>query len=197
VRFARPEGRRLLDAFCCLREKTSLDRAGRRLLPNGEHYLVSPEEMAARFADRPEWIRATRAIAERCTFTLENLGYRFPCFPVPPGASQASWLRRLTFEGARKRYGSRLSPRVRAQLEHELAVIEKLDLPGYFLIVHDIARFAREEGILVQGRSVTPWPSRPWTRWAWSFSSSASSPSSAASGPTSTSISPPATSGRR
>ncbi len=152
VRFARPEGRRLLDAFCCLREKTSLDRAGRRLLPNGEHYLVSPEEMAARFADRPEWIRATRAIAERCSFTLEDLGYRFPCFPVPAGESQASWLRRLTFEGARKRYGPSLSPRVRAQLEHELAVIEKLDLPGYFLIVHDIARFAREEGIIAQGR---------------------------------------------
>jgi len=152
VRFARPEGRRLLDAFCCLREKTSLDRAGRRLLPNGEHYLVSPEEMAARFADQPEWIRATRAIAERCSFTLENLDYRFPCFPLPPGESQASWLRRLSFEGARERYGPRLSPRVRAQLEHELAVIEKLDLPGYFLIVHDIARFAREEGILVQGR---------------------------------------------
>ena len=105
VRFARPEGRRLLDAFCCLGEKTSLDRAGRRLLPNGEHYLASPEEMAARFADRREWIRATRAIAERCTFTLEGLGYRFPCFPVPPGESQASWLRYLTFEGARKRYG--------------------------------------------------------------------------------------------
>jgi error-prone DNA polymerase len=152
VRFARPQGRRLLDAFSCLREKTSLDRAGRRLLPNGEHYLVSPEEMAARFADRPEWIRATRAIAERCAFTLEDLGYRFPRFPVPSGESQASWLRRLTFAGARERYGSPLPPRVRAQLEHELGVIEKLDLPGYFLIVHDIARFAREEGILVQGR---------------------------------------------
>jgi len=152
VRFARPEGRRLLDAFCCLREKTSLDHAGRRLLPNGEHYLTSPEEMAARFADRPEWIRATRAIAERCAFTLEGLGYRFPHFPVPSGESQASWLRRLTFEGARERYGPSLSPRVRAQLEHEFAVIEKLDLPGYFLIVHDIARFAREEGILAQGR---------------------------------------------
>ena len=152
VRFARPQGRRLLDAFSCLREGTSLDRAGRRLLPNGEHYLVSPEEMAARFADRPEWIRATRAIAERCAFTLEDLGYRFPRFPVPSGESQASWLRRLTFAGARERYGSPLPPRVRAQLEHELGVIEKLDLPGYFLIVHDIARFAREEGILVQGR---------------------------------------------
>ncbi len=152
VRFARPEGRRVLDAFTCLAEKTALDRAGRKLLPNGEHHLRTPREMAERFADRPAWLRATREIAERCSFALEDLGYRFPTFPVPRGECQASWLRRLTFEGARTRYGERLPPRVRAQLEHELALIEKLDLPGYFLIVHDIARFARESGILVQGR---------------------------------------------
>jgi error-prone DNA polymerase len=152
VRHARPEGRRLLDALTCLREKTSLDRAGRRLAPNAERHLRPRRDMAERFADRPEWIRASRQIAERCAFSLANLGYRFPEFPVPPGESQACHLRHLTREGARHRYGSPLPARAHAQLEHELALIEKLELPGYFLIVHDIARFAREQGILAQGR---------------------------------------------
>jgi error-prone DNA polymerase len=152
VRHARPDGRALLDALLCLRWKTSLDRAGRRLAVNAERHLRPREEVLARFGDRPEWVRASRAVAERCEFTLEQLGYRFPAFRVPRGESQASWLRRLTLRGARGRYGAPLPPRVRSQLEHELAVIEKLDLPGYFLIVHDIARFAREQLILCQGR---------------------------------------------
>jgi error-prone DNA polymerase len=152
VRFARPAGRRLLDAFTCLREKTTLDRAGRRLAPNAERCLRRPAEVAARFADRPAWLAASRAIAERCAFTLDDLGYRFPDFPVPAGETQPGLLRRLVFEGARRRYGDPLPPRARAQLEHELAVIGKLALDGYFLIVWDVARFAREQGILCQGR---------------------------------------------
>jgi len=152
VRAATADGRRLLDAFTCLRERTLLDLAGRRLFANAERCLRSPEEMAARFSDQPAWVRASREIAERCVFTLEDLGYRFPCFPAPSGETQDSWLRRETFEGARHRYGDPLPQRARAQLEHELGVISKLDLAGYFLIVHDIARFAREGGILAQGR---------------------------------------------
>ncbi|MBM4385030.1 MAG: error-prone DNA polymerase [Deltaproteobacteria bacterium] len=152
VRAAKPAGRKLLDALSCLRWHTTLDRAGKLLLPNSERVLRSPAEMTARFADQPRWLRATRAIAEQCEFTLADLGYRFPTFPTAPGESQAALLRRLTYEGARKRYGAKLSSRVRAQLEHELAVIEKLDLAGYFLIVQDIARFAREQRILCQGR---------------------------------------------
>ncbi len=156
VRCARAEDRKLLDALTCLYWRTTLDAAGRRLLPNGEHYLRSPADMTARFADRPEWVRSTRTIADRCTFTLENLGYRFPEYPVPPGETQASFLRKLTWIGARERYENpgkaRLSRRVRTQIEHELAVIEKLDLSGYFLIVYDITRFALERGMLCQGR---------------------------------------------
>jgi error-prone DNA polymerase len=152
VRYARPEGRQLFDALTCLRWKTSLDRAGRRLAINAERHLHSPREMAERFADRPAWVHATRAISERCAFGLENLGYRFPIYPVPVGETQASYLRHLSWRGGRARYGSPLPPRVRAQLEHELGLIEKLGLDGYFLIVHDIVQFARDQKILAQGR---------------------------------------------
>ena len=152
VRHARPEGRAVLDALACLRAKTSLDRAGRLLSANAERHLRPRREMLRRFADRPGWLLATRAIAERCAFELSDLGYRFPDFPVPPGESQHGWLRRLALAGARERYGEPLPPRARSQLEHELAVIEKLGLAGYFLIVHDVARFARERGMLCQGR---------------------------------------------
>ncbi|MCC6640064.1 MAG: error-prone DNA polymerase [Deltaproteobacteria bacterium] len=152
ARCARPADRRLLDAFTCLRHGTSLDRAGRALLPNAERCLHAPREMAERFSDRPAWLRATREIADRCAFTMHDLGYSFPTFPTPAGETQISWLRRETFAGAALRYGMPLSRRVRAQIEHELAVIEKLGLAGYFLIVHDIVCFAQREGILVQGR---------------------------------------------
>ena len=152
VRHARPDGRKLTDALTCLRHKTRLDRAGRLLAANAEPHLHPPAAMARRFADRPEWVRATRAIAERCAFTLENLGYRFPEFPIPPGETQASFLRILTEHGARERYGFPVPPKARRQLEHELALIEKLELAGYFLIVHDIAREAREAPMLAQGR---------------------------------------------
>lgn len=152
VRAAAPRGRALLDALTCLRHKKTLDTAGRLLLANGERHLQERARVEERFADRPEWIAATRTIAERAAFTLGDLGYRFPEYPVPPGVSQASHLRDLTWRGARERYGHRLLPRARRQLEHELAVIEKLDLAGYFLIVHDITDFARRERILCQGR---------------------------------------------
>ncbi len=152
VRCAKPADRSLLDALTCLRFKTTLDAAGRRLQRNGERHLQPREEVVRRFADRPEWIRASRAVAERCAFTLANLGYRFPTFPVPDGECQHSHLCKETRRGASRRYGSPLPARARAQLEHELAVIEKLDLAGYFLIVHDLVRFARQQKILVQGR---------------------------------------------
>jgi error-prone DNA polymerase len=152
VRHARADGRMLTDALTCLRAKTRLDGAGRLLAANAEQHLHTREAIAERFADRPEWLRATRAVAERCAFTLENLGYRFPEFPIPPGESQSSFLRILTEHGARERYGRPVPERARRQLERELAVIEKLDLAGYFLIVHDIARFARDAPMLAQGR---------------------------------------------
>ena len=152
VRCAHAADRDLLDALNCLQHKTTLEAAGRRLLANGERHLKQRAQIARLFADRPDWIRGTRDVAERCSFTLEDLDYQFPVFPVPSGESQASWLRKLTRDGARKRYGNPIPPRARAQLEHELELIEKLDLCGYFLIVHDITEFARRREILAQGR---------------------------------------------
>ena len=152
VRCARASDRRLLDALICLRERKTLDTVGRHLPPNGEGHLHSREEIVRRFRDRPEWILASRKIAERCEFTLENLGYRFPQYPLQPGETQNHRLRELTRIGARERYGDHPEPRVPKQLARELDVIEKLDLAGYFLIVEDISSFARKEKILCQGR---------------------------------------------
>ncbi|MFO0688762.1 MAG: hypothetical protein U0900_08640 [Myxococcota bacterium] len=105
-----------------------------------------------RFADHPDWILATRAIAGRCEFGLDRLDYRFPHYPLRPGETQIGRLRALAFQGAARRHGGRPGEKVLRQLEHELAVIAKLDLAGYFLIVEDITSFAAREGILCQGR---------------------------------------------
>ncbi|HYC23069.1 MAG TPA: error-prone DNA polymerase [Candidatus Bathyarchaeia archaeon] len=152
VRHATASERPVLDVLSCLGQGTSLDGVGRGVVANAERYLVAPEEMARRFADLPGVLRATLDVAERCEFTLDGLGYQFPEFPLPPGQTPIGYLRNLTFAGASERYGSPPLPRVRSQLEHELAVIGKLGLAGYFLIVWDIVRFCREQGILVQGR---------------------------------------------
>ncbi len=151
VRHATRSGRPLLDVLTCIRDKTTLDAAGRRLLKNAERHLKSPAEMAALFRDVPEAVSNTCRIAEQCEFTLADLGYRFPEYPLPPGESAISYLRTLTYAGARERYGT-LTARVRRQLEHELHIIGKLDLAGYFLIVWDIVRFCRTQRILAQGR---------------------------------------------
>ncbi|MBW2415861.1 MAG: DNA polymerase III subunit alpha, partial [Deltaproteobacteria bacterium] len=151
VRHARPGGKPLLDALTCLRHGTTLDDAGRLLLPNAECHLRPPAEMARLFRDMPDALSNTLHIAARCEFTLENLGYRFPEFPLGPGETQAGVLRELSLRGVRQRY-ERVTPRVTRQLEHELGVIRRLELEGYFLIVQDIARECRARGILAQGR---------------------------------------------
>ncbi len=151
VRFATPDYRPLYDVFTCLRHKTTLASAGRRLSVNAERYLKPPETMARLFSDVPQALAGTEALAERLEFTLANLGYRFPEYPVPAGESQSSFLRRLAQVGARDRYRP-YHDRARAQIARELDLIERLDLAGYFLIVWDIVNFCRQQGILVQGR---------------------------------------------
>ncbi|PYM94266.1 MAG: error-prone DNA polymerase [Candidatus Rokuibacteriota bacterium] len=151
--FARPEGRPLADVFTCIREKTDLDRAGRRLLANGERGLKGGLEMTQLFRDLPDALANTGELALRLGFTLKDLGYRFPEFPLPPGQTPLDHLRELTRRGVSTRYGTGpLAERARRQVAHELELIGRLDLAGYFLIVWDIVEHCRTHDILVQGR---------------------------------------------
>jgi error-prone DNA polymerase len=151
VQYARPYGREVLDVFTCIREHTHLDAAGKLLTQNAERHLKSDREMRAIFADLPEAIENTSCLAERLTFSLENIGYEFPEYPVSPGHSMDSFLRTIVWFGAQQRYAA-ISPKVKRQIEEELALISKLGFPGYFLIVWDIINFCREHNIMVQGR---------------------------------------------
>jgi error-prone DNA polymerase len=151
VAYAVPEHRDVADVLACIRAKTDLDSAGTLLRPNGEYYLRSAQEMTRLFEDLPHAIAANAEIARRCAFRLGRLHNEFPEFPVPAGETPFSYLHQLVHEGVRRRYRP-VSPAVSKQIAHELAVIEKLELAGYFLIVWDIVRFAGEHGILVQGR---------------------------------------------
>ena len=151
VRFAEPADRPLYDVLTCIRHKTTIAEAGRRLSVNAERYLKSPAQMAALFADVPQAIAGSRELADRLEYTMADLGYRFPEYPVPPGETMSSFLRRITEIGARERYRP-YHDRARRQIARELDLIEKLDLAGYFLIVWDVVNFCRQKGILVQGR---------------------------------------------
>jgi error-prone DNA polymerase len=148
---AQPAQREALDVFTCIRHHRTLMNAGRLLTRNAERHLKPPEEMARLFADLPEAIANTEIISSRLQYTLKDLGYRFPKYPVPEGSSEIQFLRQRTHDGMLWRYGAN-NERAQQQLKRELALIEKLKLEGYFLIVWDIVRFCAEQNILVQGR---------------------------------------------
>ena len=155
VRYATQDDRQLADVFTALRNHCTLSTAGRLLARNSECHVKSPKEMKSLFADLPEAIANTVELSSRLDFTLEDLGYEFPKYPVPEGESMMSFLRERTREGFQSRYGrasAELKDRARRQIERELTLIEKLKLPGYFLIVWDLICFCREQNILVQGR---------------------------------------------
>jgi error-prone DNA polymerase len=155
VRYANQDDRQLADVFTALRNHCTLNAAGRLLARNSECHLKSPEEMNALFADLPEAIANTVELSSRLEFTLEDLGYEFPKYPVPVGESMMSFLRERAHEGFQSRYGrtsTELKDRARRQIDRELALIEQLKLPGYFLIVWDLIRFCQQQNILVQGR---------------------------------------------
>src|SRR6202047_2861701 len=152
---ALPHQREVLDVFTCLRNHRNLNNAGRLLARNSERHLKLPAEMERLFSDLPEAIVNTQILSSRLKFTLKDLGYQFPKYPVPEGQSPMQFLRERTYEGMFRRYGSPDADgneRARKQSERELDLSEKLDLPGYFLIVWDIVRFCRDHNILVQGR---------------------------------------------
>ena len=151
VQHARPSGRQTLDVFTCIREHTHLDAAGKLLTQNAERHLKSDAEMRALFPDRLDAIENTARVAERLEFSLENIGYEFPSFPVPDGHDMNSFLRTITLFGAQQRYSS-ISTAVKRKLEEELGLIQRLGFSGYFLIVWDIINFCREHNVMVQGR---------------------------------------------
>jgi error-prone DNA polymerase len=156
VRYAAEKDRELLDVFTAIRHGTTLDGAGRQLTVNSARAMRSTREMSAIFRDIPEAIANTRIVSDRLEFALDNLGYEFPKYPLPSGETMDSFLAKRVEEGVRKRYGipakRQLLDKARAQVRHELALIEKLGFAGYFLIVWDIIRYCQWNGFLVQGR---------------------------------------------
>ncbi|HET9743756.1 MAG TPA: error-prone DNA polymerase [Terriglobales bacterium] len=153
--YATAAEREVLDVFTCIRHHRQLENAGRLLAVNSERFLRTPQQMKQLFSDLPEAIANTAVLSSRLTFTLKDLGYEFPHYPVPNGETMTSFLRERTREGMRERYGHKpkeLRERAERQIQRELTLIENLELAGYFLIVWDIVRFCREQRILVQGR---------------------------------------------
>jgi len=156
VCYAAAARRQLADVLTCVRNHVQLETAGRLLARNSERFLKPASAMSKLFADLPEAIAHTRELSSRLGFTLQDLGYEFPKYPVPDKETMDSFLRKRTYDGARWRYNGThgMPPYERAikQIDRELALIEKLHLAGYFLIVWDIINFCRDQGILVQGR---------------------------------------------
>jgi len=151
VRYATATDKPLHDLMTAIRHHVTVDDAGARLARERQRRLRAPQEMHRLFADLPRAVHAAHELSAELDFTLADLGYRFPDYPAPEGETPISHLRELTWQGARERFRP-LTARAGAQLEKELALIEKLDLAGYFLIVWDIVRFCKEQRILAQGR---------------------------------------------
>jgi error-prone DNA polymerase len=156
VRAATVQDREVLDVLTAIRHHVPLDRAGRLLAANSARALRSPAAMSTIFSDLPEATANTQLISQRLQFTLDNLGYQFPHYPVPDGETMDSFLAKRVEEGVRKRYSvtdkRSLLTKARAQAQRELALIAKLGFAGYFLIVWDIIRYCQRQGFLVQGR---------------------------------------------
>ncbi len=144
--------RPLQDVLTAIRHGIPVASCGRRLKPNGEHALKSPYVFAQLFADDPASLTRTLEVAERCSFSLDEIRYRYPSERMPDGTTSAQWLRHLTFDGAHRRYGEKIPCEIVEQLDKELEIIESLDYPGYFLTMSEIIEFCRANDILCQGR---------------------------------------------
>ena len=152
VLYHHPDRRPLADVLTCIREKTTIDRAGRKLAVNAERYLKPPQEMARLFRDAPEAIEETLRSSDALSFSLDELRYEYPDEEVEGFDNAQDALAHLTYEGAARRYPQGIPDKVRANLEHELKLIAQLQYAPYFLTVYDIVRFARSQNILCQGR---------------------------------------------
>lgn len=156
VRYILPKDREILDVLTCIKNHCQLETAQRTLEKNDHRHLRTQREMERQFADLPCALANTRDLSLRLDFTLSDLEYEFPKYPVPSGQTMMSFLCRRTKEGFVQRYCLKkdrcLFEQARRQVARELKLIENLHLEGYFLIVWDIVRFCQEMGILVQGR---------------------------------------------
>jgi error-prone DNA polymerase len=152
VRFHHRDRRPAADVLTCIRKRTTLEAAGTALHNNHHRHVLSEAAFRARYADWPDAVDNGLWFAERCTFSLDELTYLYPREVVPEGHTAMSWLIELTEQGLSWRYPDGVPASVRAQVEHELRVIEKMQFPAYFLTVDDAVRFARSRGILCQGR---------------------------------------------
>jgi error-prone DNA polymerase len=152
VLYHAPARRRLQDVLTAIRHGIPVASCGRKLKPNAEYALKPPYAFARLYGDDPAAVEHTREIAGRCNFPLDEIRYRYPSEKLPDGMSSREWLRRQTFNGARRRYGGAIPSDVADQIEKELAIIEALDYPGYFLTMWEIVEFCRANGILCQGR---------------------------------------------
>ncbi|MBQ2262299.1 MAG: PHP domain-containing protein, partial [Loktanella sp.] len=155
VHYHAPDRRPLQDVMTCILHKTTIAKAGFLLAANAERYLKSPAQMVQLFADWPHAIHASREVADACRFDLRDLAYEYPHETVPEGRSAQDHLEELTWQGAATRYPAGIPPKIRATLIKELAMIAKLDIPQYFLTIHEIIDFARHQcnpPILCQGR---------------------------------------------
>jgi error-prone DNA polymerase len=152
VLYHAPHRRPLQDVLTCISEKCTIPEAGFRLEANAERYLKAPQEMARLFKGHEDTLERTIEIAQRCTFSLDELKYEYPDEPVPEGKTPQSHLEDLTWEGAAWRFPGSIPDHVRDTLTRELALIAELDYAPYFITVHDIVHYARGLGILCQGR---------------------------------------------
>lgn len=152
VHFHVPRRQALQDVLTAIRLGVPVTDIGEERFPNAQRHLRSLDEIHAGFADLPDAVARTLEVADRCTFSLDELRYEYPVELSPPGVTPIEHLKRLTWEGAKQRYPSRVPDKVIGLLKHELTLIEELGYEAYFLTVWDLVRFARSRGILCQGR---------------------------------------------
>jgi len=153
--YANPRDADLAGALAAIRSRSSLDDMDGWLPGSHGQHLRSAGEMMYRHRRHSQAVTNAARLGAESAFDLSLVAPKLPPYPVPEGHTEATWLRELTYRGARERYGPPDRERVKGawkQIEHELAVIEALDFPGYFLIVHDIVAFCRKADILCQGR---------------------------------------------
>ena len=156
VLYHTPARRRLQDVLTAIRVGRPIHACGTALAPNGNHALPAPRALRLLFEDDVAALARTREVAARCAFSLREIRYRYPSERLPDGTTSAQWLRQLTLDGARARYGGAIPDKIAPQLDKELALIEELDYPGYFLTMHEIVAFCRQSNILCQGRGSAP-----------------------------------------